>query len=81
MKARCDAIVVRPNKAETVVFGYQRLGHKIVWSDYVMQNVSVSFSLRRDITVSLENKLSFEREKRVFHGCFVTESKGAWADS
>ena len=81
MKARCDAMVLRPNKAETVVFGCQRSGHKIVWSDYVMQNVGVSFSYRCGITVSLENNLSFEREKRVFHECFITESKGAWVDS
>ena len=79
--ARCDAMLLRPNKAETVVFNCHPLGHKIVWSDYVMQNVGVSFSHRCGITVSLENNLSFEREKRVFHECFITESKGAWVDS
>ena len=81
LKARWDAILLRPNKAETVVFGCQYPGHEIVWSDYVMQNVSISFPHRRGITVSSETNLSFEREKHVFHECFMTESKGVWVDS
>ena len=78
LKARWDAILLRPNKAETIVFGCQ--GHEIVWSDYVMQNVNVSFPHRRSITVSLENNLSLGKEKRVFHECFMPESKGAGVD-
>ena len=79
--ARCDAMLLRPNKAETVVFGCHRPGHKIVWSDYVMQNVGVSFSTDAASQFLWKITFQFEMEKRVFYECFITESKGAWVDS
>ena len=49
------AMLLRPNKAETVVFGCQSPGYKIVRSDDSKQNFSVWLPHRRGITVSLKN--------------------------
>ena len=78
LKARRYAVLLRLDKAETVVFGCQCPGHKIMRSDHSMQNFSVSFSHQRGTTVSLETNLSFERKKHLFHECFMVESKGEW---
>lgn len=67
LKAWQYTVVLRLDKVETIVFGCQCPGHKIVRSDYLMQNFSVSSSLQRSFTVSLETNFSFEREKHVFH--------------
>ena len=57
-------MLLRPNKAQIVVFGCQCPVHKIVRSDYLMQNFSGSLPHERGITFFSETNLLFEREKR-----------------
>ena len=52
---RRDATLLRPNKAETVCFGCQCPGYKIVRSDDLKQNFIVWLPHQRGIKVSLKN--------------------------